>query len=125
MRPDALSLSEALLLCQETQYLVGSPMNPQLHAHGDIERVVVVPYNAEKQRAYIESLPQRHEDILTPEQIRDGFAVVAVAKPRRWLEQSVLFQDVRRYLAQVRIAMRDRDTSRALTQSMPRGGASM
>jgi hypothetical protein len=99
MKHPPLTLEEAQALCAKSQHLVGRLLNPQIHAHGRIERVIVAPcIDRAQQKVFAETLM---DNVAAPFETftnETEYTVLVVGRPIRWVQQSVLFLDVRSYL---------------------------
>ena len=114
MKHQTLTLEEAQTICAKSQHLVGLPLNPQIHAHGRIERVVVAPFAERAQQArFAESLMNADDTLDETPTATVGYIVLVVGRPLRWVHQSVLFLDVRSYQRMADAYIRHRALRRA------------
>lgn len=114
MKHQPLTLEEAQTICIKSQHLVGLPLNPQIHAHGRIERVVVAPFTERaQQKRFAESLMNTGDALIETLTVAAGYTVLVVGRPLRWVHQSVLFLDVRSYQRMADAYIRHRALRRA------------
>jgi hypothetical protein len=93
-----LTLEQARVLCDKSQHLIGLPLNPQMHAHGRIEHVVVAPVaDHAQQKQYVESLVNGGRMDIESYNPTVDYTVLVVGRPLRWVQQSILILDVRSY----------------------------
>jgi hypothetical protein len=115
MNNQPLTLQEARALCKKSQRLVGRPLNPQMHAHGRIEHVVVAPIcDRAGQKQFVESLVNGARIVAEAYDASVDFTVLVVGRPLRWVRESILFLDLRAYWRMMEAQSRSRRAQRVL-----------